>query len=104
MTSDAAAKAQVPEPVEAALRRLISALDRLEAANERRTKAQAVRANLEEELAVMQDDRARLAVELDGAIAKVKALDLANEETARRLSHACAEIRAVLAAAAAREG
>jgi len=32
--------------------------------------ADALRANLEEELAVLQDDRSRLAVELDGAIAR----------------------------------
>jgi Domain of unknown function (DUF4164) len=104
MTGDAATKSKVPEGLDAALRRLSTALDLLEAANDRRAKAQAVQANFEDELAVMQDDRARLAVELDGAIVRSKALQLANDEAARRLNHACAEIRAVLAEAAAREG
>jgi putative heme degradation protein len=104
MTGDAAAKTKLPEYLETALRRLAAALDRLEAANERRINAEAMRANLEEEFAVMQDDRARLAIELDGAIARAKALELANEEAARRLNHAMAEIRAVLSEAASREG
>lgn len=104
MTGEAATKSKLPECLTAALMRLTAALDRLEAANEWRAKREALRANLEEELAVMQDDRARLAVELDGAIARAKALELANEEAARRLNHAMAEIRAVLAAVADGEG
>jgi hypothetical protein len=99
MTGNGAGKSQPPQCLEAALRRLSAALDLLAAANERRAEAQAMRANLAEELALMQDDRTRLAVELDGAIARVKALELANEEAARRLSRAVAEVRAVLAAA-----
>jgi len=51
----------------------------------------------------MQDDRSRLAVELDGAIARAKSLELANDEVARRLNHASAGIKAVLAEAAARD-
>jgi hypothetical protein len=47
----------------------------------------------------MQDDRSRLAVELDGAIARAKSLELANDEVARRLTAASAEIRGVLAEA-----
>jgi hypothetical protein len=92
----------LPERLDAALRRLAGALDRLEAASERHAKAQAARANLEEELAVMQDDRARLAVELDGTIAQVKALEMANDEALRRLGCAMGEIKAVLAEAEAR--
>lgn len=86
----------MPEPLQAALRRLAAALDQLEAASERRIKADVLRANLEEELAVMQDDRSRLAVELDGAIARSNALELANEEAARRLKAASAAIKTVL--------
>jgi hypothetical protein len=52
----------------------------------------------------MQDDRARLAVELDGALARVKMLELANEEAARRLGRAMAEIKALIAAAAGCDG
>ncbi|MGB6325931.1 MAG: DUF4164 family protein [Methylocella sp.] len=52
----------------------------------------------------MQDDRSRLAAELDGAIARSKSLELANDEVARRLNGASAEIRGVLAEAARRSG
>jgi chromosome segregation ATPase len=103
MTENAAASVKAPESLGAALRRLAAALDKLDAAFERRAKADAMRANLEEELAVMQDDRARLAVELDGALARVKSLELAHDEIARKLSHARAEIAAVLSEAAMRD-
>ncbi|MEJ0092910.1 MAG: DUF4164 domain-containing protein [Methylocella sp.] len=92
------------ERLEAALKRLVSALDQLEAASERRVKAEGLRANLEEELAVMQDDRSRLAVELDGAVARSNSLEMAADEVARRLKNASATIQAVLAAADVREG
>lgn len=104
MSGDATASAKMPESLAAALQRLAAALDKLDAACERRAKADAMRANLEEELAVMQDDRARLAVELDGALARVKSLELAHEELSRKLSHARAEIAAVLSEASMREG
>ncbi|MGC2223288.1 MAG: DUF4164 family protein, partial [Methylocella sp.] len=73
--------------------------DRLDAASDRRAKADALRAHLEDELAVLQDDRSRLAVELDGAIARAKSLELANDEVARKLNDASAEIRGILAEA-----
>ena len=103
MTEDAAMTTKLPERLDAALKRLAAALDRLDAASDRRAKADALRTNLEDELAVMQDDRSRLAVELDGAIARSRSLELANDEVARRLNHASAEIKAVLAEAAARD-
>jgi chromosome segregation ATPase len=103
MTGDAAATPKLPDRLGAALRRLAAALDRLEAACERRAKADAERGNLEEELAVLQDDRSRLAVELDGAIARSKSLELANEDIGRRLNHASGEIRSVLTEVAARD-
>ena len=98
-----AATTNLPERLDAALKRLDAALDRLDAASERRAKADALRTNLGDELAVMQDDRSRLAVELDGAIARAQSLELANDEVARRLNHASAEIKAVLAEAVARD-
>jgi len=101
MTGDAT-PTKLPERLDAALQRLAAALDRLDAAAERRAKADALRTNLEDELAVMQDDRSRLAVELDGAVARARSLELANDEVARRLNHASAGIKAVLAEAAAR--
>jgi len=96
---DANTKMNALDRLEAALKRLAAALDQLEAASERRVRADALRANLEEELTVMQDDRSRLAVELDGAIARSNALELANDEVARRLKNVSATIKAVLAAA-----
>ena len=50
-----------------------------------------------------KDDRSRLAVELDGAVARARSLELANGEVARRLNYASAGIKAVLAEAAARD-
>ena len=102
MIEDTATPTKLPERLDAALKRLAAALDRLDAAAERRAKADALRTNLEDELAVMQDDRSRLAVELDGAVARARSLELANDEVARRLNHASAGIKAVLAEAAAR--
>ena len=104
MTGDAATEAKLPERLDAALRRLAAALDRLDAACDRRAEADALRANLEEELAVLQDDRSRLAVELDGALTRSKSLELANEEVGRRFNHASAEIKAILTEIAARDG
>jgi hypothetical protein len=104
MTEDAATTTKLPEPLDTALKRLTAALDRLDAASERRAKSDALRTNLEDGLAVMQDDRLRLAVELDGAIARSKSLELANDEVARRLNGASAEIRGVLAGAARLSG
>jgi hypothetical protein len=102
MIEDTATPTKLPERLDAALKRLAAALDRLDAAGERRAKADALRTNLEDELAVMQDDRSRLAVELDGAVARARSLELANDEVARRLNYASAGIKAVLSEAAAR--
>jgi hypothetical protein len=87
-----------PERLDAALNRLSAALEKLEIASERRIKAEALRVALEDELAVMQDDRARLAVELDGALARSISLETASAEVARRLGDASAGVRAVLTA------
>ena len=87
----------VPERLERALARLVSAVDHLEAAVSRRAQSDAARGNLEDELWVMQDDRARLAVELDSALAQGRALQKASQEVAQRLERASATVRAVLA-------
>jgi predicted nucleic acid-binding Zn-ribbon protein len=85
-----------PARIEAALKRLAAALDQLDAACERRIDAEAERNNLEEEFAVLQDDRSRLGVELDSAMARSKSLELANDEVARRLQKASTTLRAML--------
>ena len=86
----------LPNALASALRRLDAALDHLEAAAERRGLADAARGNIEEELAIMQDDRTRLAVELDGALAQGKTLNLAHDEVARRLERARLTIENVI--------
>lgn len=87
---------KLPDRLEMPLKRLATALDHLEAAAERRAAADSRRADLEEELAVMQDDRSRLATELEGALARARKLDEANAEVARRLAATGATIRSAL--------
>jgi hypothetical protein len=86
----------VADPLEPSLKRLRAAIDLLEGAIERRLRLDDAQGDAREELALMQDDRARLAVELDGALEANRGLMAANEEAARRLAHAGAAIRAVL--------
>jgi chromosome segregation ATPase len=85
-----------PAVLATALKRLSSALDRLEAEAQRRTKADASRNDLVEELAIMQDDRSRLALELDGAQRRIGRLERAHDEAERRLEQAGTTIRAIL--------
>jgi len=79
-------------PFEPSLRRMRAAIDLLEAALERRARRDASRRDADEELALMQDDRARLAVELDGALDRGRALEAANAEAAKRLARASAAL------------
>jgi hypothetical protein len=79
-------------PFEPSLRRMRAAIDLLEAAVERRVRLEAMRGDADEELALMQDDRARLAVELDGALSRNRALEAANAEAAKRLAQASAAL------------
>ena len=57
--------------LEDALKRLEGAIGQIEAAVSRRLEIERRRGDLETELQIMQDDRARLAVELDGATARL---------------------------------
>lgn len=86
----------LPPRLDEALRRLNSALDQLDAAATRRAEADAGRSDLSEELAVMQDDRSRLAVELDAALARSRRLDVANSDAKVRLVQAARALRDVL--------
>ena len=86
----------VADPLEPSLKRLRAAIDLLEGAIERRLRQDEAQGDAMEELALMQDDRARLAVELDSALESNRGLLAANEEAARRLAQAGAAIRAVL--------
>jgi hypothetical protein len=86
----------VADPLEPSLKRLRTAIDLLEGAVERRLRQEEAQGDSLEELALMQDDRARHAVELDSALETNRGLMAANEEAARRLAQAGAAIRAVL--------
>ncbi|WP_332683266.1 DUF4164 domain-containing protein [Bosea sp. (in: a-proteobacteria)] len=82
-----------------ALSRLEGALGQLEAAARRRLEAERGRANLETELTLMQDDRARLAVELDGTMAQLGHVQGAAEEVDKRLDKAMAALNEMIARA-----
>jgi hypothetical protein len=84
------------DPLEPSLKRLRAALDLIEAAVERRVRQDSAQGDALEELALMQDDRARLAVELDGALDRNRSLTAANTEAARLLGRAGAAVRAIV--------
>ncbi|MGD9541359.1 DUF4164 family protein [Methylocystis sp.] len=58
-------------------------------------------AELLEELAIMQDDRSRLALDLDAALARQNALEKSRDEVLRRLDAASEGVAAALGAAVA---
>ena len=82
--------------LDAALGRLDRALQQLEGAVDRRVATESTVSGLEEELARLGEDRSRLAVELDGEVARAGRLEDANREVSRRLVAAMESIRAVL--------
>jgi chromosome segregation ATPase len=86
----------MPDALESSLKRLAAAVDSLERAAERRMRHDEARANVEEEYALMQDDRSRLAVELDAALERSRALEAANAEADARLSRAVETIGAII--------
>ena len=88
-----------PASFDAALKRLTTALDQLEAASARLDKAAAERRDLADTLAVIQDDRGRLANELDAALTRTQVLEHATDEVALRLGQAGASLRRLLATA-----
>ncbi|HEU0081689.1 MAG TPA: DUF4164 domain-containing protein [Bradyrhizobium sp.] len=88
--------AQTAADIEAATRRLMTALDALEAAVERRCEADRDEDELAARIQALGADRSRLADELDGALVKTRKLERANREIAERLDAAVGTIRAVL--------
>ena len=84
------------ESLEISLKRLASAVEALEWAADLRMRHDEARATTQEEFALMQDDRSRLAVELDAAVDRSRALESANTEAAKRLAHAAEAIERVL--------
>ena len=93
--SSGPAAPRVADPLDAALARLLSALGALEAAVGRKREAESAQADLNEAFAAMQDDRTRLALELDAALARGQKLETANDEVARRVEAAAAALAAL---------
>ena len=79
-----------------ALARLSASIARLQAAAERRTGADATLAERDEEFALLQDDRNRLAAELDAALHRGERLLAAQDEVSRRLDRAGRVVEDVL--------
>ena len=86
----------MPDALESSLKRLAAAVDALERAAERRMRHDEARANAEEEYTLMQDDRSRLAVELDAALDRSRALEAASAEAEARLARAAQAIGAII--------
>jgi hypothetical protein len=84
------------DDIEMSLKRLASAVDSLELAADRRMRHDDARATEQEEFALMQDDRSRLAVELDAAADRSRTLESANSEAAKRLARAAEAIERIL--------
>ncbi|MDB5605782.1 MAG: hypothetical protein JWP25_2682 [Bradyrhizobium sp.] len=82
--------------IDAATRRLMTALDALESAVERRREADRDENELASRIQALGADRSRLADELDGSLVKSRRLERANREIAERLDAAIGTIRSVL--------
>lgn len=82
-----------------AMKRLDQAVGLLEAAVSRRLETERRRGDLETELQIMQDDRARLAVELDGALTRLDRAESAADDVGQRVRLAMGAIESVLARA-----
>jgi hypothetical protein len=84
--------------IDAATRRLMLALDALEAAAERRRDADRDENELACRIQALGADRSRLADELDGSLVITRRLERTNREIAEKLDVAIGTIRAVLEA------
>ncbi len=82
-----------------AFKRLDGALGQLEAAVSRRLEADRRKGGLETELQLMQDDRSRLAEELDGALTRLQRFEVATDDVSRRVQLAIIAVQSVLAQA-----
>jgi hypothetical protein len=86
----------VSADIDVATRRLMTALDALESAVERRREADRDENELATRIQALGADRSRLADELDGSLVKSRRLERTNREIAERLDAAIGTIRAVL--------
>ena len=80
-----------------ALAQLRQAVTTLETVVTRRAEDDRTLDMMKKELALMQDERAKLASDLDAALAKSARLDAVTGELARRVDHATTTVREVLA-------
>ena len=83
--------------LEEAAKRLDAALQLLEISVGRRFDTEGRRADLETELQIMQDDRARLAVELESTAARLQQVEAVTDDVGRRVHRAIGAVRDVLA-------
>ena len=95
-TNGSAAAEPATSDLDAATRRLMSALEALESAVERRHEADRDENELASRIQALGADRSRLADELDGSLVKSRRLERANREIAERLDAAIGTIRSVL--------
>ncbi|MCX8504761.1 MAG: DUF4164 family protein [Alphaproteobacteria bacterium] len=79
-----------------ALGQLRNAVTALEAVVSRRAQDDRSIETLKRELAVMQDDRAQIALDLDGALTKAARLDAITGELGRRVDRATTLVREVM--------
>ncbi|MEZ0172077.1 DUF4164 domain-containing protein [Microvirga sp. TS319] len=86
-------------PLDDAMKRLDAALGLLEASVARRLDAEKRRGGLETELQLMEDDRSRLAEELDGALTRLHRFEAATDDVSRRVQLAILAVQTVLAQA-----
>ncbi len=84
--------------IESATRRFTQALDMLDAAVDRRMEIERSGTLLAEQVHALGADRSKLAADLDAQLGKVRGLEAANREVARRLDAAMESIRFVLEA------
>jgi hypothetical protein len=77
----------LPDSLHNAVKGLTSALDLLEAAVDRRAQAEAARADRDQEMALMQEDRARLGEALERSEQMNQQLRAAGTKLAERLAH-----------------
>jgi hypothetical protein len=82
--------------LEAATRRLMSALEALEGAVERRRDADRDENELAGRIQALGVDRSRLAQELDNSLVKTRKLERTNREIAERLDAAIGSVRSML--------
>ena len=96
LTNGAGNAEPVSADIDAATRRLMMALDALEAAAERRRDADRDENELASRIQALGADRSRLADELDGSLVKTRRLERTNREVSEKLDVAIGTIRAVL--------